>query len=106
MPIYKEPRMANPVDQFDIFLSHNSADKPAVEALAHKLRDAGINPWLDKWHLIPGGAFQYGLAEALRSCPTCAVFVGPKGLGEWAREELLVAQDRAAKEPDEQKELS
>lgn len=87
------------MDQFDIFLSHNSADKPAVETLAHKLRDAGINPWLDKWHLIPGTAFQYDLSDALRSCPTCAVFVGPKGLGDWAREELLVAQDRAAKEP-------
>ena len=36
--------MANPVDQFDIFLSHNSADKPLVEMLALKLRDAGISP--------------------------------------------------------------
>ncbi len=91
--------MANPVDQFDIFLSHNSEDKPVVEALAHKLRYAGINPWLDEERLVAGAVFQYGLADALRSCPTCAVFVGPKGLGDWAREELLVAQDRAAKEP-------
>ena len=85
-------------EQFDVFLSHNSADKPAVEALAHKLREAGLNPWLDKWHLIPGTAFQYGLADAIRACPTCALFIGPAGLGNWAREELLVAQDRAAKE--------
>ena len=86
------------MEVFDIFLSHNSADKPAVEVIAHKLKDAGVEPWLDKWCLVPGKTFQSGLADALRSCPTCAVFIGPKGVGNWAREEVLVAQDRAAKE--------
>jgi len=88
------------VEVFDIFLSRNSVDKPAVEGIAHKLRDAGVEPWLDKWYLVPGKTFQSGLADALRSCPTCAVFIGPKGVGDWAREEVLVAQDRAAKEAD------
>jgi len=38
---------------FDVFLSHNSADKAAVELIAHRLRkEAGLNPFLDKWHLI------------------------------------------------------
>jgi hypothetical protein len=45
---------------FDIFLSHNSADKPAVEEIAHKLKDAGVEPWLDKWCLVPGKTFQAG----------------------------------------------
>ena len=71
-------------------------DKPAVEDIAHKLKDAGVGPWLDKWYLVPGKTFQSGLAEALGSCPTCAVFIGPKGVGDWALEEVLVAQDRAA----------
>jgi hypothetical protein len=86
------------LEGFDIFLSHNSADKPAVEDIAHKLKNAGVEPWLDKWCLVPGKTFQSGLADALRSCPTCAVFIGPKGVGNWAREEVLVATDRAAKE--------
>ena len=43
---------------FDIFLSHNSADKPAVEDIALKLKSAGVEPWLDKWYLIPGNTFQ------------------------------------------------
>jgi TIR domain len=86
------------VEVFDIFLSHNSADKPAVEDIAHRLKRAGLKPWLDKWHLVPGKTFQTGLADALRQCPTCAVFIGPKGVGDWSREEVLVAQDRAAKE--------
>src|SRR6266496_4543386 len=86
------------VEVFDIFLSHNSADKPAVEDIAHKLKYAGVKPWLDKWCLVPGKTFQSGLADALRNCATCAVFIGPAGVGNWAREEILVAQDRAAKE--------
>src|SRR4029453_14258572 len=80
------------------FLSHNSVDKPAVEVIAHKLKDAGVEPWLDKWCLVPGKTFQSGPADALRTCPTCAVFIGPAGVGDWAREEILVATGRAAKE--------
>jgi hypothetical protein len=83
---------------FDIFLSHNSADKPAVEDIAQKLKNAGVEPWLDKWYLVPGKTFQSGLADALRNCATCAVFIGPKGFGDWAREEVLIATNRAAKE--------
>jgi hypothetical protein len=42
-------------DGFDVFLSHNSRDKPAVERIAVKLQRAGLQPWLDRWHLTPGG---------------------------------------------------
>ena len=45
--------------QYDVFLSHNSADKPAVERLAQKLRDeAELTPFLDKWNLISGEPWQ------------------------------------------------
>jgi hypothetical protein len=83
---------------FDVFLSHNSVDKASVEEIARKLQNAGLKPWLDKWCLTPGETFQRGLADGLRNAATCAIFIGPKGLGDWAREEILVAQDRAAKE--------
>ena len=64
---------------FDIFLSHNSRDKPAVERLAQHLQEAGLQPWLDKWHLPPGWRWQEELAAGLRGCTACAVFVGPHG---------------------------
>ena len=51
---------------YDVFLSHNSLDKDAVEALARRLEDdAGIHPFLDKWHLIPGNPWQEELEGAL-----------------------------------------
>ena len=44
---------------YDVFLSHNNADKAAVEALARRLEDeAGLRPFLDRWHLIPGDPWQ------------------------------------------------
>ncbi len=83
---------------FAVFLSHNSRDKPAVEWLAEKLKRAGVEPWLDKWCLTPGGNWQDELAAGLRGSSACAVFVGSNGLGDWVREELGVALDRAAKD--------
>jgi WD40 repeat protein len=77
--------------QFDVFLSHSSADKPEVEDLAHKLREVGIEPFLDKWHLIPGEPWQEALEDALDQSRTCAVFLGPGGIGAWQNEEMRSA---------------
>ena len=77
-----------------VFLSHNSGDKPAVEALALRLRkERDIEPWLDKWNLIPGQPWQEELEVAIRACDCCAIFIGrgdpQKGvLGPWQNAEL------------------
>jgi hypothetical protein len=86
------------VANFDIFLSHNSRDKPAVERIATKLKQAGLEPWLDKWCLTPGGKWQEELAAGLRASSACGFFIGPNGVGDWASEELNGALDRAAKD--------
>jgi WD40 repeat protein len=83
---------------FDVFLSHNSKDKPAVERIAQKLMREGLEPWLDKWALTPGGQWQGELAAGIQVSSACAVFVGPHGFGAWENEELGVALDRAAKD--------
>ena len=49
---------------FDVFLCHNSKDKPAVRALGERLRDAGFRPWLDEWELEAGGFWSAGTAWA------------------------------------------
>ena len=90
--------MTDTTAQFDIFLSHNSADKPAVETLAQRLQAAGFNPWLDSWNLVPGDPWQEGLEEALDACATCAVFLGPSGVSPWHNEELRAALDRRARD--------
>jgi WD40 repeat protein len=90
MPDVTAPRV------FDVFLSHNSREKAAVERVAEWLKRMGIEPWLDKWCLTPGGDWQDELADGLRRSCSCAVFVGPGGIGNWERMEFKLATDRMA----------
>jgi hypothetical protein len=78
----------------DVFLSHSTADKPAVEALAHRLAKEGIQVWLDKWNLVLGAPWQPAIEEALAGSETCAVFIGTGGLSPWQHEEMRVAINR------------
>jgi len=77
--------------QYDVFLSHSSIDKPIVEELARRLKQAGIEPFLDKWNLIPGDPWQEALEAALINSAACAVFVGAGGFSPWQNEELRAA---------------
>ena len=74
--------------EFDVFLCHNSQDKPAVIEIANQLKANNINPWLDKWHLRPGSSWQDSLEDQIDQIRTAAVFVGNSGLGPWQNEEI------------------
>lgn len=82
--------------QFDVFLSYNSCDRADVERIAERLKRAGLEPWLDRWSLTPGGQWQSELGAGLDASVTCAVFVGPHDLGAWELQEVAVAIDRSA----------
>jgi WD40 repeat protein len=84
--------------RFDVFISYNRADRAAVDQIAERLRRERLEPWLDRWSLTPGGSWQEEIVVGLRASKACAVVIGPQGLGVWAREELAVAQDLAAKD--------
>jgi WD40 repeat protein len=84
--------------RYDVFLSHSSADKPAVEEIAHKLREKGVEPFLDKWHLVPGKVWQEELESALEDSGACAIFIGSEGLGPWVKQEMRVVLDRGARD--------
>src|SRR5215212_4689484 len=86
---------------FDVFLSHNSKDKPAVRALASRLDERGIAVWLDEDQLIPGRPWQPALEQAITDSQTGAVLVGADGLGPWEDEEMqaLLRQAISEKKP-------
>ncbi len=73
--------------EFDVFLSHNSKDKPAVRELARRLGDCGLRVWLDEDQLIPGRNWQPLLEQGIEHSATGAVLVGQDGLGPWEDEE-------------------
>lgn len=83
----------------DVFLSHNSEDKPDVETLARRLEDeAKLKAWLDKWNLVPGEPWQEALEQALDQSRTCAVFIGPSAMGPWHNEEMRSALDQRVRQ--------
>ncbi|HSC64910.1 MAG TPA: toll/interleukin-1 receptor domain-containing protein [Caldimonas sp.] len=74
--------------RFDVFLCHNSADKPAVKAIARALRSRGVLPWLDEWELPPGQPWQPLLERQIGQIRSAAVFVGLAGVGPWQEQEI------------------
>ena len=73
---------------FDVFLSHNSKDKPTVRELAEALRARGLKVWLDEWELVPGQPWQEALEEVIETTGASAVLVGKDGLGPWHAAEM------------------
>ncbi len=75
-------------NDYDVFLCHNSDEKPAVKALGEKLMERELLPWLDAWELRPGFPWQRALEEQIENIKAAAVFVGPSGLGPWQEMEI------------------
>ena len=73
---------------FDVFLSHNSKDKPAVIALAERLVAANVKVWLDVWELRPGQPWQEVLEDIIVHTRSAAVLVGKDGIGPWENREM------------------
>jgi TIR domain len=73
---------------FDVFLCHNSEDKPAVREISKKLVREGIKPWLDEEQIRPGTSWQTALGQQIESIKSAAVFVGESGFGPWQNQEI------------------
>ncbi len=73
---------------FDVFLCHNSKDKPEVKKIAEQLKQEGIVSWLDEWELPPGQPWQRLLEQQIGKIKSAAVFVGKDGVGPWQQMEL------------------
>ena len=79
--------------KFDVFLSHNRLDKPAVVAVAEQLRAQGLQVWLDLWELRPGHPWQEALEAIIANTGAAAVLVGADGLGPWENQEMRACLD-------------
>jgi WD40 repeat protein len=73
---------------FDVFLCHNSEDKPMVKNVGELLKERGILPWLDEWELRPGLPWQRVLEQQIVQIKSAAVFIGQSGIGPWQQLEL------------------
>lgn len=74
--------------QFDVFLAHNSQDKPLVRAIATKLKERGLEYWIDEEQIPPGRWFQDVIQQAIPNVKSAAICIGTGGLGKWQVVEL------------------
>ena len=70
--------------QYDVFLSHNSADKPEVRRLAERLQAAGLRVWFDEWIIQPGDDIYLAIERGLEASRTLVLCLSPAALGsDW-----------------------
>jgi len=83
--------------QYDVFLSHNQADKPRVRRLAERLRDAGLRVWpvppkplggggFDEWVIQPGDDIYLAIERGLEASRTLVLCMSASAFGsDWAQ---------------------
>lgn len=84
--VLRRKREAN---AFDVFLCHNSADKPAVRRIGEQLKQMGILPWLDVEELPPGVPWMPLLEQQIQHIRAAAVCFGSAGIGPWQEQEIM-----------------
>jgi len=76
------------MEQFDVFLAHNSLDKPEVKLVAAALKRRNLKPWIDDEQILPGKLFQDEIQQTIPLVKSAAIFFGVRGLGRWQSWEL------------------
>ncbi|MCL4201841.1 MAG: TIR domain-containing protein [Pirellulaceae bacterium] len=75
-------------ETYDVFLCHNSDDKPVVRQLRDELQKREIRTWFDEDQLIPGRPWQEALERAIQSIKAAAICVGASGFAPWQNQEM------------------
>ena len=88
--------MPQPPDfHYDVFLSHNHADKPRVRRLAERLKAAGVRVWLDEWVIQAGDIIALKVDEGLEQSRVLLLCISPAALASgWVALERSTAVHR------------
>lgn len=80
---------------YDVFLSHNSKDKPRVRRIAERLRDAGLRVWFDEWNIKGGEIISLKIDEGLEQSRVLVLCVSANALASgWVALERSTAIHR------------
>jgi len=76
---------------YDVFLSHNRAQKDWARTLARRLRDEGFKVWFDEWCLHGGESWIAGLETGIEQSEHLAFVVSPESKdAPWPNFEQLI----------------
>src|SRR5688500_5998183 len=80
---------------FDVFLSHNSKDKPRVRRLAEGLKKAGLRVWFDEWNIQSGDIIALKVDEGLEQSRVLLLCISANALASgWVSLERSTAIHR------------
>jgi len=80
---------------FDVFLSHNSKDKPQVRLLADRLKSAGLRVWFDEWNIRSGDIIALKVDEGLDQSRVLVLCISANALASgWVALERSTAVHR------------
>jgi tetratricopeptide (TPR) repeat protein len=78
--------------KFDVFLSHNRAQKDWTREMALRLRAAGFNVWFDEWVLRGGEVGSIGMERGLQESRHVVLVLSPEFMAsEWTDYETQIA---------------
>ena len=86
----------------NVFLCHSSGDKPKVRELYNRLRNDGIEPWLDEEDLIPGQDWQIEIPKAVKNSQAVLVCLSNSAITKegYVQKEIKYALDVADEKPE------
>lgn len=80
---------------YDVFLSHNSFDKPRVRLLAVRLKEAGMRVWFDEWTIKHGDIIALKVDDGLEQSRVLLLCISPNALASgWVALERSTAVHR------------
>lgn len=75
-----------------IFISYARSDGRIADMLQEKLRQRGVEVWVDRTRLVPGAAWPLNLRQAIDTCDTMLVLLSPRSVAsEFVRREYTHA---------------
>jgi TIR domain len=76
----------------NVFLSHNSADKPLARIIGAQLKLAGADVWFDEWKIMAGDSIPGKLDEGLGGFDVfLLIWSSHAARANWVRQELETA---------------
>jgi len=85
-----------------VFLCHSSSDKPIVRTLYNRLKDDGLDPWLDEQKLLPGQDWNLEITKEVRASDIVVVCLSRRSINKagYVQKEIKYALDVADEQPE------
>ncbi|MGI2908526.1 GUN4 domain-containing protein [Tolypothrix sp. VBCCA 56010] len=85
-----------------VFICHNSKDKPVVKDIEKKLRQQGLETWMDEKHIQGFEDWKKYITQNIIKMDAIAVFLGSSGFGEWQKDEIRTIYDEISRRKEEE----